>query len=724
MERLNPFWFKLEPQHIKDNLRQVILYLARVYRDGAARDEQFDETLSLLFRLADETVPSASPDTVRLFGAAALASQKEGDPERTLRLLLRLYECLALAVPKASALLARSAVTAFTSEKITLCGYSWNDLLSPDGTELFATRAATSLRVSSKQREAWYQGKGTLEVTGGKVILHARNRNDVLASKEKTILGLSGLPVEASAEKKDEERTGSDAVRWFLSDQLNMKPVPRAGLQHYGVGDTLPVRFTGLDRNGNMTVESADPDYEPVAGVIRLDAKGTHLYRTEDLVNYLPRGCAFLATWEEDARTKKFSFRKPLFDFITSGLRNEELDAFCTGKTGDTSQWWTSRGFLAYCTGDPLVHKGMRSKIYITSWNDKGSIRCQRCGESTSTFTEGETRSRLINGFAYPEGFIFKRRDTGQDISDDTRTAASLGRLLAASASSRELIGERIAYLTAARMLAVLSSDEKGASDAKRTVRHMENLRHFADGEYGLIVPWDGPGKGEIEQIDTMLPAFASSSSEGEPATSGTDALKGLVDAALTLRENGLASAEKHVITEICRLLDVQTKEETDEDTTYNLGAESGTQEFKTSVFFAPAAAKEQDQMKTIRKVVCAFLNAPLGGTLYIGVDDDGYAVGLTRDIEYMEKTIRGHEGIDGYLRYLRLALSEAFPQEVWTTLGIEPVLGGKAVAVRVPPCEGKVVSLEGTAWYRFGSECIRMSPQFRKKLEQSRKPK
>ena len=726
MEPINPFWFKLEPAHIEQNLQQAVLYLARAYRDGMTRDDKLRETTDLLYRLADETAPDTGAKTIKIFGSAVLASMQDGIQEGALRFLLKLYECLCLLVPRAVPVLAEAAVRALTGKRIVSPGFSWSDILSGDYGELFATKAAQNLVTDGPTRDVWYEGKGCVHTDKGTLAVFSGNCDEARSLQAKAFLSLGSPAVTFLANKKDKERTGADAFRWFLADQRICRPSPKGMRLHYVKGDTLPVRFTGIDRNGNMLVTSVHPDYEPISGVIRLDAKGTNLYRTEDLVNYLERGRVIDVTWEEDTKgVNKFSFRETLFRFIMDNLHHESLDAVCTGRYGKFTQWWTAKGFMVCSDGTPYA-SGERKKVFITDWNDKGNIRCEVDGPSTATFTEGETRRAMVGRFAYPRDAEIKGARRDADLTDDVRPIRSLARILLHLTSFRELLGERLDIARAAQALALLTGDAEGEQECERTVRHLENLRFFATGDYEAIRPWVGGTCGADEATDLLLASFADDPKpSGEGDTERTGAIASLVEAALILRENGLAGPQQHVKTEICRLLGIQAVEETDETTEYNFGAESGTQEFKTSVFFAPDGAREQDQMKTIRRVVCAFLNAPLGGTLYIGVNDEGFVSGISPDIEYMEKSVKGgYAGLDGYLRYLRAAIAEAFDQEVWTTLDIRPVMDGKVVAVTVPSYEEKVVSVDGTPWYRFGSECIKIDPQFRRKLDLRKKKK
>ncbi len=54
--------------------------------------------------------------------------------------------------------------------------------------------------------------------------------------------------------------------------------------------------------------------------------------------------------------------------------------------------------------------------------------------------------------------------------------------------------------------------------------------------------------------------------------------------------------------------------------------------EFKSSLLFSPDNAQSYIQQEAIAKTICAFINTQ-GGTLYLGVNDSGYPVGLASDM-------------------------------------------------------------------------------------------
>ena len=74
---------------------------------------------------------------------------------------------------------------------------------------------------------------------------------------------------------------------------------------------------------------------------------------------------------------------------------------------------------------------------------------------------------------------------------------------------------------------------------------------------------------------------------------------------------------------------------------TQNVDVEEGLKvEFKSSLLFAPNNAPTYVQQEAIARTICAFINSE-GGTLYLGVNDVGYPVGLSYDLRELSANPR-----------------------------------------------------------------------------------
>jgi hypothetical protein len=107
-------------------------------------------------------------------------------------------------------------------------------------------------------------------------------------------------------------------------------------------------------------------------------------------------------------------------------------------------------------------------------------------------------------------------------------------------------------------------------------------------------------------------------------------------------------------------------------------GQEGPTIEFKSSLIY-PAGQVEPDidkQMFTILRVIASFSNS-VGGTLYIGVDDQGDVCGINDDIPLLNSSKNADKfkyqlNADGYENKIRTAVKEHMSREVNVNLNIK----------------------------------------------------
>lgn len=139
---------------------------------------------------------------------------------------------------------------------------------------------------------------------------------------------------------------------------------------------------------------------------------------------------------------------------------------------------------------------------------------------------------------------------------------------------------------------------------------------------------------------------------------------------------------------------------------------ESDTVEFKSSLHHPyeplydsagkqvqPNAQREiRKQLgKSVTKTIAGFLNSQSGGTLLIGVDDSGSALGIEADFEHLKK---GKQTSDGWLLSLKETIIQAVGADVWNAVSVSLVTHSqKTVAVvNCPPRTRET-------WHRDGAE-------------------
>ena len=120
----------------------------------------------------------------------------------------------------------------------------------------------------------------------------------------------------------------------------------------------------------------------------------------------------------------------------------------------------------------------------------------------------------------------------------------------------------------------------------------------------------------------------------------------------------------------------------------------------------------ETTQNVNVMKGICAFLNSTTGGTLYLGVNDQGYVVGLAYDMRYL-KTVT----IDSYMRYVQDQAKQYFGVDALPYLRIEPLYDNHVVAVHVSQHPYRLVELNGVAYLRVNAESRVMPEKMRQEL-------
>ena len=142
-------------------------------------------------------------------------------------------------------------------------------------------------------------------------------------------------------------------------------------------------------------------------------------------------------------------------------------------------------------------------------------------------------------------------------------------------------------------------------------------------------------------------------------------------------------------------------------------GGESHEVEFKSTARWNLHTDEKDDRMElVIAKAVAGFLNGD-GGTLVIGVDDEGRPVGLDRDLSTMKTP--DHDRYELWLRdFLERTLGK--PALAFVTIEFSPFRGHDVVAVRVAPSD-RPVFLDEPKGNRTADFYVRMGNSTRKML-------
>lgn len=149
-----------------------------------------------------------------------------------------------------------------------------------------------------------------------------------------------------------------------------------------------------------------------------------------------------------------------------------------------------------------------------------------------------------------------------------------------------------------------------------------------------------------------------------------------------------------------------------------NLGRENGEVEFKKSIVYPVnrSLPDMKQQSEVILRTIAGFLNAN-GGTLYIGVSDNGDVTGLANDYAYMVCNS------DAYERFIRQRIISTMGKDINSIIHIDfPQYAGREICHVTIPCYGKLVELNGAVWQRQGNSTILLDGNALLKQQQRKK--
>jgi hypothetical protein len=349
------------------------------------------------------------------------------------------------------------------------------------------------------------------------------------------------------------------------------------------------------------------------------------------------------------------------------------------------------------------------------------------------TFDEKSARHDCIRAFAdSTEVPVYKKAEEETGELNPVLLRVLL-RLLFEYQKSLLKPSDRIRYMALANVMAEMVGDDLAASYISFARTYLRALIQFVNGENISAIHLEPEEEYENAKstlirlsIIELLKEYGRKENSEKLANAISDfedtlpqlaRLARLIQTANSMHGT-LSDAALNVIRrEIIHMLSIETENDADleADKGIYLGVESGTLEFKTSIVF-PAGNNmqpdENSQNMNVMKGICAFLNSTTGGTLYLGVNDQGYVVGVEKDMQNLKT-----QTIDAYMRYVQDVAKKQFGVDALPYLRIESLYGDTVVAIHVEPHPYRVVELGGTAYLRVNAESRVMPDEMRQEL-------
>jgi len=755
-----PLWLDLKKEYIDDNFPKLQQYL----RDSSEKNhDAFYETTIDLFRervsdllmeISERPIYEEEAERRQLSSHVAMLATyllADGSHQLALPAYMAMMNELRLMNPRLSDQLVRCVMQRICYEKVENLGFGWNDL-DKIGTDLFVHNACKQAKFDSPLTKPLMLTKyGTAILTKDGLMLTHENKTEAKkllkqgSNSLDTGIGVTLRTFSAEKLKQSKENSVVDMDEFtkdFILLQNRMQKAPAAKqLKNYSDNDEVIVRVKSIDHY--VHVETVDPSYHLLEGTIRYERASLVYYYTAQLFEYFHVGDYLTAT-VKDAEKGIFSIEKQLVRFFVEDTREvmDDEDSYFLAMVIDEqlgySSWLTQTGVAVRISGTSNYHRGDTAFITIyefCSGKQYGLMRGRILEDTDEKFSEQAARHDCIRAFAeMTEPPVYQREE------EDTRELSPvllrlMLRLLFEYQKSLLKPSDRFRYLANASVMAELVGDESSASYiafAKTYLRALiqfvnnEDIRKLElqpDKEYrsakatlirlSIIELLKEYGKREnsekladaIEDFEDKLPQLARLARLIQTANSMQDIISG--------------PAMNVIRREIIRMLSIETENDADleADKGIYLGVESGTLEFKTSIVFPPdkdkhMQADEFSQNVNVMKGICAFLNSTTGGTLYLGVNDQGYVVGLDADREYLRC-----KSIDAYMRYVQDVAKKFFGVDVLPYLRIESLYDEMVVGIHVTPHPYRIVELSGNAYLRVNAESRIMPEEMKLQL-------
>ena len=760
-----PLWLKLKTQYIDDNFEALLPYLKK----NVNREDDFlQTTINLLAQRAAEIIEEIATRPIYIDEQQPLEEQRRrnvrilsayllacpDDAQRRTAYIAMLSE-LKMLEPKYTDSLTAKIAESLRHRFIYRIGISWDDIADFQP-QIFANKVKDYTELSTPLSDPLtLSGQGTCIVTDKGLSVMAERGDKArplfTSFSESLITGLSiSLRTTSDDKLKQSLCHDIDAMHTFILDFTErQKTAPaepkKKHLRTYSVDDEAIVRITQIDGDGTIHVVTVDEGFQPMEGTIVFKRQSLMYYYTDILYKDFKVGDCLPATVLSPAK-RQFIIEKQLIEFMVEDCRSQNgttKDILCKLIDVKPHQcgWLTDWGIALYSRNDGTFTEKTDDTfalLQVTRYGDGtyyGKIDAQIIEAYTDeNFDEQQVRHECIRAFAEQTTPPAPKSTAVDGHPLDPHILQILIRVLFTSQKTLFRPVEKFRYLANAWAMAVLLGDTQAESYLHFTATYLRQLVMFVrDGKTDStrLTPdatfADEPNVRTRMAVIQLLAEYGKTDYSPELAhiieQSTADGntmlatLGRLIQTANTMK--GVFSRSTHNIIrrEIISTLSLETEDEADlesENKAY-LGVESQTVEFKES-FVYPAGNNMQPeprrQMHNVCRGICGFLNSETGGTLYLGVNDQGYVCGLANDMNYLH-TIT----IDSYMRYVQDNAQHCLGLDSMAYIHIEPLHDNNVVAIHVTPHPYRVVELDGKAYLRVNAESREMPETMRLEL-------
>ena len=724
-----PSWLQIN----EDNFKDLLDYLENI-ANNKDKDPFFAAACELLNGRVERLIPTLSEDLdaedsvirfrIRLLGAWLLCYPEQAGQRN--RVFLSLLACISQLTSEMYSQDLFSVAAKSLSYEIMKVGFSWNDLAELNVGILRHKIVNGVLFGDVLDENLWYAGKGLLHISGEHISLMPVNMKtwNLQGSSMVESMKICDDRLSVWTPKDDRLKQSESSVvtkidafaTEFRRNQRKVIPTEQS-LKKYTDGQTVPVRVTFISTSV-IKVETANPNYERITGHID-KGKGWFFYSLKDLASSIKVGDIMNA---EIVNTEKgvFSISNQFLKAILSeATQNTIYPAEYIFNSNSGPLWMTNTGVPVYVEDSELYNTGDRAYITFSYVGSNGYIKGEVSEDQSGIEDEDfdDYRGWFISNCLLIEYDVPQKQEYKSIGKDAVRI---FERVLYNYQKSLSRASEIYKALCFCQMLAELTEDERELHFLELKASYLEQLVLFTKGQYSEmkdLIPSSDIAQGKsVARCVSIVRVLKEINTVGEDSQLLSEMIQCENDS-LVLKlariiqsynrikdivpEKTLSDLKMEMIKELS--LDSETQSSLDEDEDENLGMEDKTKEFKSSFIF-PAdksqhmSANMKLQSRNVFKGVCAFLNSMIGGTLYLGVNDMGYVIGLDNDLDFVKGSL------DSYIRLIQDEAKQAFEQSILDFLDFEVMFEGRVLAIKVRPYPDGLVYMDKIPYKRnFG---------------------
>lgn len=681
-----PSWLQINEENFKD-----LLDYLQENANNKDKDPFFAAACELLDGRVERLIPTLAEDLdaeegiirfrIRLLGAWLLCYPDQAEQRN--RVFLSLLACISQLTSEMYSQDLFSVAAKALSFEIMKTGFSWDDLTDLN-VAILRHKIVNGVSFGKViDEKLWYAGKGLLQISGEQISLMPVNmkswnlKGSSMVESMKICDGRLSVWTQKDDRLKQSESSVVTKIDAFATEfrrcQRQVTPTEQS-LKKYSDGQTVPVRVTFIS-SSTIRVETANPNYERIAGHID-KGDGWYFYSGKDLADAINVG-SYLNADIISSEKGVFSISKQFLAAILNEVSEDKTypcEYVFDSKSGPL--WMTHTGVPVYVKDSESYNIGDRAFVCLTKVGNNGYIK-GKIDEYLSGIEDEEfddykgwfIRHKLLIEYTAPQ------KQECKTIGKDA--VRIFERVLYNYQKSLSRASEIYKSLCFCQMLAELTEDERELHYLELKASYLEQLVLFTKGQYSemkdLIPSSDIAQERSVIRCVNIVKVLKEINTSGDDSRllseiilSENDAL--VIKLARILQsynrikdivpEKTLSDLKQELIKELS--LDSETQSSLDEDEEENLGMEDKTKEFKSSFIF-PAdksqhmSANMKMQSRNVFKGICAFLNSMIGGTLYLGVDDRGYVIGLENDLDQIKGSL------DSYIRLIQDEAKQAF---------------------------------------------------------------